>query len=107
MKSQRVRLILFSTGLGLCLFLILERSFLPGIPAQKPALKGFELLGTIARLVKDDYLEERDPVLTMEGACRGLVNSLDAVSSYLDRNISAKYVKRGSSDWADVGAVLY
>jgi carboxyl-terminal processing protease len=106
MKSQRVRLVLYSTGLALCLFFVLERSFLRGTPPQKPVFKGFDLLGTVARLVKDDYIEERDPARTMEGACRGLVDSLDPVSSYLDRDTSAKYLRRGGT-WAGTGAVLF
>ena len=106
MRSQRVRLVLFSTGLALCLFFVLERSFLPGIPPQKPIYKGFDLLGTVTRLVKDDYIEERNPDQTMEGAYRGLVDSLDPVSSYFGRDVSAKYLKRGAA-WADVGIVLF
>jgi carboxyl-terminal processing protease len=106
MKSERVRLVFFSACLGLCLFFLFERSFLPGIPPQKPVYKGFDLLGTVARLVRDDYIEERDPARTMEGAYKGLIDSLDPVSSYLGRDASNKFLRRDSR-WADIGVVLF
>jgi carboxyl-terminal processing protease len=105
MKSPRLRLIFLTACIGLCLFFVLERSFLPGVP-QRPSFRGFDLLGSVARLVKNDYLEERDPARTLEGACRGLIDSLDPVSSYFGRDATAKYLRRDSR-WADIGVVLF
>jgi carboxyl-terminal processing protease len=105
MRSPRLRLVFLTACVGLCLFFVLERRFLPGVP-QGPSFKGFDLLGSVARLVKNDYIEERDPARTLEGACRGLIDSLDPVSSYFGRDTTAKYLRRDSI-WADIGVVLF
>jgi carboxyl-terminal processing protease len=105
MRFPRLRLVFLTACVGLCLFFVLERSFLRGVP-QRASFKGFDLLGAVARLVKNDYLEERDPARTMEGACRGLIDSLDPVSSYFGRDATAKYLRR-ESRWADIGIVLF
>lgn len=105
MRSPRLRIVFLTACVGLCLFFVLERSFLPGVP-QRPSFRGFDLLGSVARLVKNDYIEERDPARTMEGACRGLIDSLDPVSSYFGRDATAKYLRRDSR-WADIGIVLF
>ncbi len=105
MRSPRLRLAFLTACVGLCLFFVLERSFLPGVP-QRASFKGFDLLGAVARLVRNDYIEERDPARTMEGACRGLIDTLDPVSSYFGRDATAKYLRR-ESRWADIGIVLF
>jgi len=105
MRSSRLRLVFLTACVGLCLFFVLERGFLPGVP-QRPSFRGFDLLGSVARLVKNDYIEERDPARTMEGACRGLIDSLDPVSSYFGPDAAARYLRRDSR-WADIGIVLF
>jgi carboxyl-terminal processing protease len=105
MKSQRYRIILLTVCVALCLFFVLERNFLPGIP-QRTSVKGFDILSAVTRLVRNDYIEERDPARTMEGAYRGLIDSLDPVSSYFGRDATAKYLRR-ESRWADIGVVLF
>ena len=105
MSPNRYRLAFLTACVALCLFFVLERGFLHGVP-QRPAFKGFDLLGSVARLVRNDYIEERDPVRTLEGACRGLVDSLDPASSYFGRDATAKYLRRDSL-WADIGVVLF
>lgn len=105
MKSQRIRLFLYSAGVGLCLFLVLQKTILPG-GSQRSSGKGFDLLGSVIRLVRNDYIEERDPVRTMEGAYKGLVDSLDPVSSYLNKDVAAKHLDR-SGDWAQTGITLF
>jgi C-terminal peptidase prc len=57
-------------------------------------------------LIKDYYLEDRDPVQTAEGAYRGLVNSLDPVSSYLGRDLTGWYEALGPKD-TDPGFIVY
>ena len=105
MRSQRIRLVFLSASVALCLFFILERNFFPGI-SQKLTHKGFDLLVNVTRLVKSDYIEERDPSRTMEGAYKGLIDSLDPVSSYFGPDTTAKYLRRDSR-WADIGVVLF
>jgi len=105
MRSQRIRLVFLSACVALCLFFVLERNFLPGI-SQKLTHKGFDLLANVTRLVKNDYIDERDPSRTMEGAYKGLIDSLDPVSSYFGPDTTAKYLRRDSR-WADIGVVLF
>lgn len=105
MRSERFRLIFLSACAALCLFFILERNFLPGI-SQKLTHKGLDLLANVTRLVKNDYIDERDPDRTMEGAYKGLIDSLDPVSSYFSPDATAKYLRRDSR-WADIGVVLF
>jgi len=105
MISQRVRLGFLSACIALCLFFVLERSFLPGI-SQRLTHKGLDLLANVTRLVKNDYIDERDPTRTMDGAYKGLIDSLDPVSSYLGPDVTAKYLRRDSR-WADIGVVLF
>ncbi len=105
MISQRIRLVFLSASIALCLFFVLERSFLPGI-SQRLTHKGLDLLANVTRLVKNDYIDERDPAQTMDGAYKGLIDSLDPVSSYLDPDVTAKYLGRASR-WADIGVVLF
>jgi carboxyl-terminal processing protease len=105
MRSQRIRLVFLSASVALCLFFVLERNFLPGI-SQRLTHKGFDLLANVTRLVKNDYIDERDPAQTMDGAYKGLIDSLDPVSSYLGPDATAKYLRRDSR-WADIGVVLF
>lgn len=105
MRPQRIRLILLSICVGLCLFLVLERNFLPG-RSQRLNHRGFDLLENVTHLIRNDYLEERDPARTMEGAYKGLVDSLDPVSSYFSPEITAKYLLRDSR-WAEIGVILF
>jgi C-terminal peptidase prc len=105
MRSERFRLVFLSACAALCLFFVLERNFLPGI-SQKLTHKGLDLLANVTRLVKNDYIDERDPDRTMEGAYKGLIDSLDPVSSYFSPDATAKYLRRDSR-WADIGVVLF
>jgi len=106
MTTGRFKIIAVTAFLTVAAFLIMERSVLPPISARPSTPKGFELLGTIMRLIKTDYIEERDPARTVDGAYRGLVNSLDALSSYLDRQATAKYLSLDAS-FKDIGVILF
>lgn len=90
MRVPRYRWFLWAAFLAAALFFFTQMRFLPGGMRSAPA-KGFELLDSLMRLIRNDYLEERDPVETAEGAYRGLVNSLDPLSAYLTRDLAAKY----------------
>jgi len=90
MKVPRYRWFLWAAFLAAGLFFFAQMRFLPG-GLRGGAPKGFELLDSLMRLIRNDYLEERDPVQTAEGAYRGLVNSLDPLSAYLSKNLAAKY----------------
>jgi hypothetical protein len=66
MKVPRYRWFLWAAFLAAALFFVIQMRFLPG--GLKPAApKGFELLDSLMRLIRTDYLEEKDPVQTAEG----------------------------------------
>lgn len=90
MRVPRYRWFLLAAFLAAALFFFTQMGFLPGGLRPAPP-KGFELLDSLMRLIRNDYLEERDPVQTAEGAYRGLVNSLDPLSAYLGKDLTAKY----------------
>ena len=104
MKVPRYRWFLWAAFLAAALFFVFQMRFLPG--GFKPAApKGFELLDSLMRLIRNDYLEERDPVRTAEGAYRGLVNSLDPLSAYLNKDLTEKYLARTGRE-TDPGVVI-
>jgi len=104
MKVPRYRWFLWTAFLAAALFFVVQMGFLPG--GFKPAPpKGFELLDSLMRLIRNDYLEVRDPVQTAEGAYRGLVNSLDPLSAYLSKDLAAKYLALTGGE-TDPGVVI-
>ena len=104
MKVPRYRWFLLAAFLAAALFFVFQMRFLPG--GFKPAApKGFELLDSLMRLIRNDYLEERDPVQTAEGAYRGLVNSLDPLSAYLSKDLAAKHLAKTGKE-TDPGVVI-
>jgi C-terminal peptidase prc len=67
----------------------------------------FRLVGNVAYLIRDEYVEEPNPSKTMDGAFRGLVDSLDPLSSYLGKNTVLKYEQRRDIDLKDPGITFY
>ena len=92
-KVPRYRWFLWVAFLGAGLFFVIQMGLLPGGHAGQGA-KGFDLLDSLMRLIRNDYLEERDPVVTSEGTYRGLVNSLDPLSAYLPKELAAAFKAR-------------
>ncbi len=104
MKVPRYRWFLWAAFLAAALFFGFQMRFLPG--GFKPAApKGFELLDSLMRLIRNDYLEVRDPGQTAEGAYRGLVNSLDPLSAYLSKDLAMKYSALTGAE-TDPGVVI-
>jgi len=89
-----------------CCFFLLSSRFLPSATSPDFSHRGFQLLGTVIQLIKYDYVEEPDPAKIMDGAFRGLVDSLDILSSYLDPVQAAKYGQSLKTPFTDVGVVL-
>jgi carboxyl-terminal processing protease len=89
-----------------CCFFLLSSRFLPSAASSAPDHRGFQLLGTVIQLIKYDYVEEPDPAKTMDGAFRGLVDSLDVLSSYLDPVQAAKYAQAQKTPLRDAGLVI-
>jgi carboxyl-terminal processing protease len=106
MRKERTRFIILTALISIALFFVLEKSVIPVISAKILLTKGQRLLESIMGLIRTDYLEERDPAKTVEGAYRGLINSLDPLSSYFDGAVTAKYLRKDPK-FRDVGVVLF
>lgn len=85
----------------------------PGAPAAAPAAavgqvrRDIDILNTVIRYIKTDYLEVPDPNKSMAGAFEGLVNALDVMSGYLSKPAVAKYGASRTAPLKDVGAIIY
>jgi carboxyl-terminal processing protease len=94
MRIPRYRLVLLTVLAAAFLFFTIQTGLLPGKSGRPAAAKSFDLLEKLISLVRNDYLEERDPIQTAEGASRGVVNSLDPLSCYLPRDLTARSLAR-------------
>ena len=106
MRIPRYRLVLLTVFVASLLFFLIQMRILPGTAQRNSFPKGFELVDILMQLIRNDYLEERDPVQTAEGTYRGIVNSLDPVSSYLNKDLTAKYAARKAGD-TNPGLLIY
>ena len=106
MAIKKERLLLIVLLIAVSLFFLLERRFLPGVTSKLSPYKSFELLGNVIGLVKRDYLAEVNPERTMRGALKGMVDSLDLLSSYLDKENALKYIQLKNARLKDTGIIL-
>jgi len=75
----------------------------PAPAAERP----FEPLSSVLRLIRSEYIEEKNPLETMDGALRGLVNSLDPLSGYLSHKATHLYLEQQKDNtFYDVGLLL-
>ncbi|MFQ5721869.1 MAG: S41 family peptidase, partial [Candidatus Aminicenantales bacterium] len=58
-------------------------------------------------LIRNHYVEEPNPSRTMEGAFKGLVDSLDVLSSYLDQEAAIRYRQQSQHRLYEPGLILY
>ena len=107
MTKKRARILLLTVLAAASLFLLLDKNFLPGLSPKLSSYKSFELLGKVIHLIKDSYIEEASPTQTMKGAYKGLVNSLDILSCYLDKESVLRYSHHKDTDLKDIGVILY
>ena len=91
---------------GVMLFWVVRRvvpSGMRGIPVQRNS----DLVESVVRLIRANYVDEPDAVRTMAGGFRGLVNSLDALSSYLEPDAVRKLNDPRYTSFKDVGLILF
>lgn len=104
-KVPRYRWFLWAAFLAAAFFFVTQTGILPGGPGGQ-ANRGFDHLDSLMRLIRNDYLEVRDPVTTAEGSYRGLVNSLDPLSAYLPKGLAAAWKARTSAETEPGIAIL-
>ncbi|MFC2165356.1 S41 family peptidase [Acidobacteriota bacterium] len=107
MNMKKIRIVFITIGIAACLFFLLERDFLPGLSKKSSPEEQLKLVGNAAYLIRDEYVEEPNPTKTMEGAFRGLVDSLDVGSSYLNKDALAKFDQRKNANFFEPGLILY
>jgi C-terminal peptidase prc len=107
MTRKRIKILLLTILVFISFFFLLEKNFLPGFLLKLSPDKDFELLGKVIHLIKNDYIEEANPAKTMKGAFKGMVDSLDVLSSYLDKESMLRYSQRKEANLNDIGIVLY
>ena len=88
-------------------FLCLETGPASVVAQEATGRKNFEILETVIRYIKADYIEEPDAKKTMNGALQGLVNSLDVLSAYLDKAGAAKYALSQKRPLNAPGVILF
>jgi carboxyl-terminal processing protease len=79
----------------------------PGAPAVAQVRRDIDILNTVIRYVKTDYLEVPDPGKSMAGAFEGLINALDVMSGYLDKPAAAIYAASRTAPLKDIGAIVF
>lgn len=104
---KKSRFIALAVLFGISLFFILEMTYLRGISSQSGTSKNLYLLEAVIRLIRNDYLEEKDPIRIADGSFKGLVNALDSFSSYLDAESTTRYLERQQGPLWEPGIVLF
>ena len=104
---KKTRAILLTVIFGLSLVFLLEMTYLRGVSSHSAAPKNLYLLEAVIRLIRNDYLEEKDPLQTVDGSFKGLVNSLDGLSSYLDAENTARYLEQQGNSLKGPGIVVF
>jgi len=107
MRKKTAKLFLLTVLAVLSILLIVEKTLAPGLLSKPSPYKNIQLLTRVVRLVQSEYIEEANPAETMEGAFKGLVNSLDVLSCYLNSESVLRYRQRIDSDLKDTGIILY
>jgi carboxyl-terminal processing protease len=105
---KRAKYILAGSLLTLLLFFAFEKSIIRAVAAGSATPpKNVFLLEAVIRLIKNDYIEEKDAVKTMDGSFQGLVNSLDSTSSYLNKESTARYLDQKGAQLSEPGIGLF
>lgn len=107
MKQTRRKWFFLSLGIAAALFFLIDRALLPALSSRTDPYQPFKLLSQVVYLVKNDYVEKPDPERTMQGALKGLVDSLDVLSSYLEPELVALYRDRTNPAVKETGLILY
>jgi C-terminal peptidase prc len=103
---KRIRFVLLGVAMGVCLFLGLEKTSARSVSGRSIPVKYMDLLESVISHIRNDYIDEKDPVQTMDGSFKGLVNSLDIGSSYLNAESTTRYLAQKSQPVKEPGIIL-
>lgn len=107
MRKKQIRIALLAILAVASLFFLIESRLLPGLSQQREGRGVLWIIQEAIRFIRNDYVETVDPRRTMDGAYRGLVDSLDESSTYLNAEMAAKHLRSLDGDPYGVGLVLY
>jgi carboxyl-terminal processing protease len=106
-RTSQARLLGLVALIAGVLFFWLERRILPGDARLSAPQKNIDLVESVVRIVRNNYVDEPDAAKTMRGAFQGMVNSLDTMSSFLDRAEVAKLADPAHFGYKDLGLILF
>jgi C-terminal peptidase prc len=107
-RARYTKYIFGATLLTFSLFFLFEKSIVRAVSSRSSSPpKNVYLLEAVIRLIRNDYIEEKDPVQTMNGTFQGLVNSLDSASGYLNKESTARYLDQKEAQIKEPGLVLF
>jgi carboxyl-terminal processing protease len=103
--SNKLKAVLLVSSVAIVLFMALGLS---GVRASSNdgAYRQLEVYSEVLSRVRSEYVEEPDIPKVTDGALHGLLESLDAESSYLSPAQYAEYKQHKSSAKADIGAAV-
>ncbi len=107
MAIKNKKVFLLTLLIAVLFILFIPKKFLPNITQKSSSDKNILLLQGVVELIRDYYVEEPNALKTMKGAIRGLVGSLDPLSSYLDTPSLQKYRRSDSFSPRETGIVVY
>ena len=105
---KKAKYIVAASLLTLSLFFVFEKNIVRAVAAGSTAPpKNIFLIEAVIRLIKNDYIEEKEAIKTMDGSFQGLVNSLDTTSSYLNKESTARYLEQKGAQLREPGIGLF
>lgn len=107
MSKNRIRVFLLAVLVVISFVYLLEINFLPRLSSKSSPQKDIDLVTRVINLIRLSYIEEPEPTKTMNGAFKGLVDSLDPLSCYLDKEGVLRYSKRQEPKLKDIGVILF
>jgi carboxyl-terminal processing protease len=106
-RSTRTRLLSVGALAAGVLFFWVARQIRPASAAPAAPQTGADLAAAVVRLIRADYVEEPNAKTTMEGGFRGMIGSLDVLSSYLDKEAARKRADAALPGYLDIGLILF
>ncbi len=105
-QMKRINLLLLIIIVSLYSFLLFYKENTGALPTSATD-KPFEPLWSVFRLIRSEYIEEKNPQEIVDGALKGLINSLDPLSGYLDQKATNLYLNQQKEiSLYDVGILL-
>lgn len=107
--SKTTKAVVLSTSLAVVIFMGLGLTGIPGVHASNTndgAYRQLEVYSEVLSRVRSEYVEEPNIPKVTDGALHGLLESLDANSSYLDPAQYKEYKQHKTEAKGDIGAAV-